>query len=162
MHNDDTAHESSDINVSGLVFAVVVMFGTVIVAAGLMYLLFNFLERDAKTRDPKLSPLAMPATVMPRSTTASPFFGSAPDPKLMTGEPLYLKEVRTELQDELHGYGWIDEKAGIVHVPIDLAKAKILKDGLPVRPDPVSDPRLGSHAAALGEASSGRNITGMK
>ena len=143
MHNDDTAHEHSDINIGALTWSMVVMFGTVIFTAGLMYVLFGFLERGAKARDPKLSPLAMPATVMPKSTTASPFFGSAPEPKLMTGEPAYLKEVRTELQDELHTAGWIDEKAGVARIPIDQAKALVLKDGLPVRPDPVSDSRLG-------------------
>lgn len=159
MHNDDTAHEHSDINVAALVWSMVVMFGTVIVTAGLMYVLFIFLEGDAKARDPKLSPLTMPATIMPKTTTASPFFGSAPDPKLMTGEPAHLKEVRTELQDELHTAGWIDEKAGVARIPIDQAKALVLKDGLPVRPDPVSDSRLGGRAPALGESSSGRNIT---
>ena len=159
MHNDDTAHEHSDINVGALMWSMVVMFGTVIGTAGLMYGLFIFLESDAKNRDPRLSPLTMPATVMPNSTTSSPFFGSAPEPKLMTGEPAYLKEVRTEQQDELHTAGWIDEKAGVTRIPIDQAKALILKDGLPVRPDPVSDPRLGGRAPALGESSSGRNIT---
>lgn len=160
MHNDDTAHEHSDINIPALAWSMVVMFGTVIVTAGLMYALFGFLERDAKARDPKLSPLAMPGAVMPKSTTSSPFFGSAPEPKLMTAEPVYLKEVRTELQERLHGpTGWIDEKAGLKHISIDAAKALVTKDGLPVRPDPVSDPRLGSRAPALGESSSGRNIT---
>ena len=159
MHNDDTAHEHSDINIGALTWSMVVMFGTVIVTAGLMYVLFIFLEGDAKRRDPKLSPLTMPATVMPNSTTSSPFFGSAPEPKLMTGEPAYLKEVRTEQQDELHTAGWIDEKAGVARIPIDQAKALVLKDGLPVRPDPVSDPRLGGRAPTLGESSSGRNIT---
>ena len=159
MHNDDTAHEHSDINIGALTWSMVVMFGTVIFTAGLMYVLFNFLERDAKSRDPKLSPLAIPATEMPKSTTSSPFFGSAPEPKLMTGEPAYLKEGRAELQDELHTAGWIDEKAGVTRLPIDRAKELVLKDGLPVRPDPVSDSRLGSRAPTLGESSSGRNIT---
>ena len=45
MHNDDTAHEHSDINIGALAWSMVVMFGTVIVTAGLMYVLFNFLER---------------------------------------------------------------------------------------------------------------------
>ena len=162
MHNDDTAHEHSDINVGALMWSMVVMFGTVIVTAGLMYVLFNFLEGDAKRRDPRLSPLTMPATVMPKSTTSSPFFGGAPEPKLMTGEPTYLNEVRTELQDELHTAGWIDEKAGVARIPIDQAKALVLKDGLPVRPDPVNDSRLGGRAPALGESSSGRTITAKR
>jgi hypothetical protein len=159
MHNDDVAHEHSDINITALVWSMVIMFGTVIGTAVLMYLLFVYvLEPQAKARDPKLSPLAMPATKMPPTTTASPFFGGAPDPKLMIVEPMNLKDVRTEEQAQLHGYGWMDEKAGIAHIPIDQAK-KLTLERLAVRPDPVTDDGLGTRRPASGESSSGRNVT---
>jgi hypothetical protein len=160
MHNDDTAHEESDINIAALVWSMVVMFGVVIITAGLMYVLFwNVLEKQAQERDPKLSPLAMPATTMPKTTTESPFFGSAPEPRLMTVEPLNLLEVRAAEQQTLHGYGWVDEKAKVARVPIDEAKKLIAERGLPVRPDPISDPRIGTRVPAAGESSSGRVIT---
>ena len=91
MHNDDIAHEHVDINIPALIWSAVILAVVVVGTASLMLLLFNFLESEAQARDPKLSPLAMPATAMPPTTTASPFFGSAPDPKLMTGEPPALK-----------------------------------------------------------------------
>ena len=159
FHNDDVAHEHSDINISALVWSMVVMFGVVVVTAGLMLLLFNFFESEAKARDPKLSPLAMQPTTMPPTTTASPFFGGAPEPKLMTGEPMFLKEVRTAEQAQLHGYGWVDEKGGVARIPIDEAKKLTLERGLSVRPDPLTDPRLGTRTPASGESSSGRTIT---
>ena len=160
FHNDDVAHEHSDINISAIVWSIVVMFGVVVVTAVLMYLLFfKVLEPMAAARDPKLSPLAMPATTMPPSTTASPFFGGAPEPKLMTGEPMLLKEVRTAEQEQLHGYGWVNEKAGVARIPIDEAKKLTLERGLAVRPDPLTDPRLGTRTPASGESSSGRIIT---
>ncbi len=160
MHNDDTAHEHTDINIPALVWSMVVMFGTVIGTAVLMYLLFFYvLEPQAAARDPKLSPLAMPATTMPPTTTTSPFFGSAPEPKLMTGEPMYLKDVRAAEQQALHGYGWVDEKAGVARIPIDEAKKLTLERGLAVRPDPLTDERLGTRRPASGESSSGRNVT---
>ncbi len=159
MHNDDVAHEHSDINISALVWSMVIMFGTVIGTAVLMYLLFFYvLEPQAAARDPKLSPLAMPATTMPPTTTASPFFGGAPDPKLLTDEPMNLTGVRTEEQAQLHGYGWMDEKAGIAHIPIDQAK-KLTLERLAVRPDPLTDDGLGTRRPASGESSSGRNVT---
>jgi hypothetical protein len=96
---------------------------------------------------------------MPTTTTKSPFFGGAPDPKLMTAEPVRLEEFRTAEQDVLHGYGWVDEKAGVAHIPIDEAKELMLKRGLAVRPDPVTDDGLGTRRPASGESSSGRNVT---
>ena len=159
MQNDDVAHEHSDINIPALIWSAVILAAVVSVTAILMLWLFNFLESQAAARDPKLSPLAMPATTMPPTTTASPFFGGAPEPKLMTGEPSRLNEVRTEEQEQLHGYGWVDEKAGVARIPIDDAKKLTLERGLAVRPDPLTDERLGTRRPASGESSSGRNIT---
>jgi len=34
----------------------------------------------------------------------------------------------------LAGYGWVDEKAGVVRIPIEQAKALLLRRGLPVAP----------------------------
>jgi hypothetical protein len=159
MQNDDVAYEHGDVNINALVWSIVVLFGVVVGTAALMALLFGFLEREAKARDPKLSPVAMPATTMPATTTASPFFGGAPDPKLMTAEPVHLKDVRTEEQAQLQGYGWMDEKAGVAHIPIDEAKKLTLERGLAVRPDPLTDAGLGTRRPASGESSSGRNVT---
>ena len=159
MHNDDVAHEHSDINIQALIWSIVVMFAVVAGTAVLMAILFKFLESEAAARDPKLSPLAMPATTMPKTTNASPFFGGAPEPKLMTGEPKHLEEVRTSEQERLHGYGWVDQTAGVARIPIDEAKKLTLERGLPVRPEPVSDERLGTRRPASGESSSGRNVT---
>ena len=159
MHNVDVAHEHSDINISALIGSMVVMFAVVVGTAVLMAILFKFLESQAEARDPKLSPLALPAATMPKSTTESPFFGGAPEPKLMTSEPGRLQEVRTSEQQQLHSYGWIDEASGVGRIPIEEAKKKLLERGLPVRPEPVSDDSLGTHRPATGESSSGRTVT---
>jgi hypothetical protein len=160
MHNDDVAHEHSDINIRAVIASAVVIAVVCVVTAVLMYGLFWYvLESQAQARDPKLSPLALPATQMPPTTTATPTFGIAPDPKLLTNEPTYLSEIRTREEDLLHTYGWVDEKGGVARVPIDEAKKLILERGLPVRPDPVTDPALGTHVPAGGESSSGRAMT---
>ncbi len=77
----------------------------------------------------------------------------------MTVEPMHLAEVRAAEQDALHGYGWVDEKAGVARIPIDEAKKLTLERGLAVRPDPLTDERLGTRRPASGESSSGRNVT---
>ena len=70
-----------------------------------------------------------------------------------------LRKFRMEETKKLEGYGWVDEKAGVAHVPIDEAKKLILQRGLPVRASgAVEDPRMGTHAPAYGGSSSGRTI----
>jgi hypothetical protein len=159
MHNDDVAHEHSDINIPALMWSAGILAAVVGGTALLMLLLFNFLESEAAARDPKLSPLAMPSTTMPPTTTASPFFGGALDPKLMVNEPIRLEEVRRLDAQALTGYGWLDEKAGVARIPIDEAKKLVIERGLPVRPDPLTDDRVGTNVPAGGESSSGRSIT---
>jgi hypothetical protein len=159
-HNDDVAHEASDINIGAVLTATVVVAVVCLSTAGLMWVLqMKVLEPMAEARDPKMSPLAMPATNMPPTTLTTPTFGSAPDPKLLTNEPRYLGGVRAEWQQDLHTYGWIDQQAGVARIPIERAKALLIERGLAVRPDPATDPRLGTHAPAYGESSSGRTIT---
>jgi hypothetical protein len=158
MHNEDVAHEHSDINIRAIVWSAVVLAAVGIGAAILMYFLFNFFEREAKSRDPKLSPLALPAVQMPTTTNATPEFGDAPEPRLLTNEPTYLRDIRQREQQILRGYGWVDQGGGVTRIPIDEAKKLLLERGLPVRPEPVTDPRVGTHAPAYGEPSSGRTI----
>jgi hypothetical protein len=158
-HNDDVAHEHSDINVRAIVGSAAVIAFVCVVTAVLMYGMFWFLEGQAQKRDPRMSRLAMPATDMPPTTNTTPSFGSAPDPKLLTNEPEYLRGYRTREQGLLQDYGWVDQAAGLARLPIDRAKALIVERGLPVRPDAVSDAGLGTNRPALGESSSGRVIT---
>ena len=160
MHNDDVAHEHSDVNVRAVLTATAVIAVVCVISAALMYGLFWWvLEKQAEGRDPRLSPLAIPATSMPPNTIDSPAFGAAPEPRLLVNEPKKLQDVRTQAQEQLTGYGWVDEKAGVARIPIDEAKKLISERGLPVRPDPIADPNVGTRLPARGESSSGRAIT---
>jgi len=159
LHNDDVAHEHSDINIRAIVWSAVVLTVVCVGTAILMALLFRLLEDQAAASDPKLSPLAMPATTMPPTTTSSPTFGAAPQPQLLTNEPAFLMQLRDRERQQLGGYGWVDEKAGVARIPIDEAKKVLVERGLSARPDAPADPRLGTHAAAFGESSSGRTVT---
>ncbi len=158
LHNEDVAHEHSDINIRAIVWSAIVLALVCIGSAILVYFVFNLFEREARNRDPKLSPLALPATQMPSTTNTTPEFGTAPEPRLLTSEPTNLWNVRQREQQVLHGYGWVDQGGGVTRIPIDKAKELLRDRGLPVRPEPVTDPRLGTHAPAYGESTSGRSI----
>jgi hypothetical protein len=160
MHNDDVAHEHSDINIQAIVMSGVVVLAVCAATAALMYGLFwGVLSRQAAGRDPKLSPLSMPATTMPTTTRTSPEFGGAPEPRLLTNEPGKLRQLLEREQQQLGGYGWMDETTGVARIPIGRAKELMIERGLPVRADPVTDERQGTTVPARGESSSGRIIT---
>jgi hypothetical protein len=57
------------------------------------------------------------------------------------GAPLLEVDERGQLHDfvmnqekQLNSYGWVDEKAGVAHIPIERAMELTIQRGLPVRP----------------------------
>ena len=72
-----------------------------------------------------------------------------------------LKALRDTEAKTLDAYGWVDEKSGVAHMPIDEAKKLLLERGLPSRAAAV-DPATGTHASAYGEASGGRRVGGRR
>jgi hypothetical protein len=157
LHNDGLDHEHSDVNIQAILSFGGIIAAVTIVCAVIVWGFFVFMESQAAARDPKLSRLALPATRMPDTTAGSPYFGAAPQPRLITSEPTVLGTEREKWDTRLHQYGWVNQAGGVAHVPIDEAKKLIVERGLPSRPAGV-DPRLGTHAPAFGEANAGRMI----
>jgi hypothetical protein len=148
LHNPDVAHEEADVNIRTVLTFAAGLAILVMIAAGLMGIMFRVMSNQAAARDPQVSPLA-PASGQP-----------APAPRLLTNEPGNLRTFRAEETRNLGGYGWVDQTAGVARVPIEEAKKLIVERGLPVRTSGlVDDPRTGTHAPAYGEASGGRSIT---
>lgn len=57
----------------------------------------------------------------------------APEPRLQTSPAADLERFRATEETLLHGYGWIDRPAGIIHIPIERAMDLIAQRGLPIR-----------------------------
>lgn len=146
MHNEDVAHERSDVNIRTVLTFGALMAIVVALSAALMYGLFLILEHQAERNDPQLSPLAVPAGQKPAA------------PGLLTNEPGNLRKFRMEETTKLEGYGWMNQAGGIAHIPVEQAKKLVIQHGLPVRAGAPADDTLGTHAPAYGEASSGRTI----
>jgi hypothetical protein len=132
LHNEEVAHEHSDVNVRGLLIFCIGLAAVAAIVHVAMYGLFVVFERQAEANDPVMSPLARPAGQLP------------PEPRLLTDEPQNLQRFLTSQSEGLKG--------------IDAAKKQLLQQGLPVRANAVTDPWLGQHSQAWGGSSSGRAI----
>lgn len=147
--NPEVVHEESDINVRAIIWFVIVLTGVAVSVDVAMYGLFKALDYYEMKNDPPVSPLA----VEPASVKGGP----QPAPGLQTTPWLDLKQFRADQIAHLHGYGWVDERSGIARVPIEKAKALLLKQGLPVRPE-LADALEGTAVAAGGESNGGRTL----
>ena len=159
LHNEDVAHEQSDINVRAVLMSAAILVVVGLVSHVVIYFLFGWLQADAAAKDPIGSPLAVPATVMPNRTVDSPVFAAgAAGPQLLTNEPMALEIHQRELRERMLGYGWIDQGAGVARIPIDEAMRLVAERGLPVR-EGAGAPTFYARPPVRGEGSGGRAIT---
>jgi hypothetical protein len=56
-----------------------------------------------------------------------------PQPRLQANEPADLNKFRTQQEQILNSYGWVDQQSGIAHIPIEQAIDILAAHGLPVR-----------------------------
>jgi hypothetical protein len=56
-----------------------------------------------------------------------------PEPRLQVTAPKDLEQYKAAQEEILNNYGWVDQNAGIVRIPIDRAMDILVQKGLPVR-----------------------------
>lgn len=71
--------------------------------------------------------VSSPPTLIETSRTLPPV------PRLQVNAPRDLADYLKQQQQALDTYGWVDQKAGVVRIPIDRAMDLLLQKGLPVR-----------------------------
>jgi hypothetical protein len=59
--------------------------------------------------------------------------GLPPEPRLQTAPYADLERLVAEQRKALDSYGWVDEKAGVVRIPVDRAMELLVERGLPHR-----------------------------
>jgi hypothetical protein len=148
LANENVHHEESDINVRAIITFVVVLTVTALVINLAMIGLFKLFDKIEDKNQAAISPLAAPPAKV----------SDFPEPRLQTTPWTDLRKLRAEERAFLDSYGWVDESGGIARVPIAKAKEMLLQKGLPVRAGAPADPTEGTHYAATGESSGGRNL----
>src|SRR5271156_1917406 len=94
---------------------------------------YAFLDHREKAEQPPVNPLVTnvptDARHIPQGYPQSVF----PNPKLEENERGQLNGILLQEENTLYSYGWIDEKAGTVRIPIERAMDLLGESGLPVR-----------------------------
>ena len=128
------AFEHQDLRAAGVIYFLVILLAiTAMLMFGLRGL-YAYLDKRDNAEQPALSPLVTNAPTdtrhIPRNYPQSVF----PSPKLEEDERGQLNGIRLAEEQTLSTYGWVDEKAGTVHIPIERAIELTAQRGLPVRP----------------------------
>jgi len=120
------------------------------------------LDRYNDAHQPPQSPLATSTAdaearrALPRAQTHEKIEETFPQPRLEDNERGELRSVRLGEEDRLNSFGWVDEKAGVAHIPIERAMQLIAERGLPVYPQTGTAPPSPANAAREAAAKTGR------
>lgn len=113
--------------------------GTVVICL-LMVGLFDSFEKNLTDKEGKPSPLADERQKLPPeprlqlAPSSTEQLQDKQSPNLKLDHPLQeMKRLRDDENKKLSSYGWVDEKAGVVRIPIEEAKKKLLQNGIPTR-----------------------------
>jgi hypothetical protein len=112
-------HETSDVNIRNLIISGVLL--CCLVIAGLLVSkgVFHYFVGHQGLGPP-----------------ASPFENVRmlpPEPRLQVSAPKDLEQYKAAQGEILNSYGWIDQNAGVVRIPIERAMDILVQKGLPFR-----------------------------
>jgi len=125
-------YEDRDLGARGIIVFLIVLGVTGILLCLMVWGYFDYHARHMESA----VPIAGPQTVYTPSAEEQGPEGRFPKPSLQIDDVADLNKVREANNARLDSYGYIDEKGGIVHIPIAAAMDQLVKQGLPARQAP--------------------------
>jgi len=112
-----------EINIRVLSRLTIGLLALVAIALVLMWYLTTSIYEQQKAGDPP-PPLMVEARVQHQP----------PNPRLQSDPFAELDLLRATQDAQLNSYGWVDESAGLAHIPIERAMDLLVANGLPATP----------------------------
>lgn len=150
-------YERRDIRIADVLYFLAALAFSGLIVYFVVSVVYRELEKRSLEQQPPVSPLV---TNVPADTRHLPpqyktdaegtdyekyLKANFPAPQLETDERTQLNSIITKQEDVLSTYGYIDQKAGTIRIPIERAMDLIVERGLPVRGQTAS---VGATAAA--------------
>ena len=100
---------------------------------------YGYMDAFEQKRQPARNPLATATEPSDqrgasRKAVDREIEANFPQPRLETDERTEINDFRLQEEQKLDSYGWVDQNAGIVRIPIDRAMELIAQRGLPTTP----------------------------
>ena len=130
--------------------------------------IFHFLDAYDRKNQKTMSPMVQVEqdTREPYpAKTAEKIQQQFPEPRLEDNERTELNDFRYSEEEKLNSAGWVDQSAGVAHIPIDRAMELIAQRGLPTTPQAGTEPASPvnmSRAAAVKSDTSAKAAAGKK
>ena len=161
----ETGFEHEDLSPRGVFGFLAGLAAAVILVALLLWGLYRTMDAYQRKNQPSQSPLAPPAAANTRQVSPNQI-NAFPQPRLEQNEKVEINQFRLEEEQRLASYAWVDQKAGVVRIPIERAMQLIAERGLPTTPQigkaPSSEVSVVKQAAERADTSNLPRAKGKK
>jgi hypothetical protein len=126
-------YEHEDLAPKGIIYFLIALAVGTMLCILFLRGVYAFLDHREKEQQRTMSPLI---TKMPEDTRHVALGypqATFPKPQLEEDERGQLGGIRMAEEKTLYSYGWVNEQAGTVRIPIDRAMDLLVQRGLPVR-----------------------------
>jgi hypothetical protein len=154
-HGNDLGFERQDLGSRPIIGFIVTLVVMGVLTYYVLWGMFHFLDAYNRRHQRAVSPMVQ---VEPDTRTVTPAtIQQFPEPRLEDNERTELNDFRYKEEEKLNSYGWVDQNAGVVHIPITRAMEVIAQKGLPTTPQagtmPFSPVNLAKAAAETSDTS---------
>lgn len=126
----EEAYEHQDLSAQAIyAFLISLLVGGLIIYF-VVWGMYRFMDARTREHEPPPNPLVRQTKTDTR-VVAPDEIKKFPEPRLEKNERVEINDFRLKEEQTLNSYGWVDEKAGIVHIPIDRAMQLLAQQGLP-------------------------------
>lgn len=156
------SYEHQDLQPSGILYFIVSLSLVTIVCMFGLVGFYHYLDRRERATQEPVNPLVKQVPEDTRSIPAGYPQTAFPNPRLEVDERNQLNGFLTKQDDALYSYGWVDEKAGIVRIPINRAMDLLVQRGLPVLSQKTNNESAASAAENQQRANAAQGVKGPK
>jgi hypothetical protein len=126
--------ERRDIGARGIFYFLAGLAAAAVLIHLLLAGLYGYLDKHERTGQPQVNPLVLNTPTDTRNVPLKYPGAAFPDPRLESDERTQLNNIRLSEEQKLNSYGWVDQKAGTVRIPIERAMDLLVQRGLPTHP----------------------------
>lgn len=142
LHNEEhrpgVGFEREDLGARPIFGFLISLVVTGILIYYLLWGMFHYLDAYNRQHERPVSPMVVPEEETRTAGRAQ--IQQFPEPRLEEDERTELNDFRYREEEQLNSYGWVDQSAGIVHIPITRAMQLIAQRGLPTTPQAGAEP----------------------
>jgi hypothetical protein len=137
-HGENGGFEHEDLGARSVLIFLGILAAICVLVYFAMGGVYSYLDAYNRAHQPAQNPLKPRPEAMVRDEHAEQVYKhivrTFPQPRLERDERTELRDFRMREEQALDSYGWVDEKDGVVHIPIERAMQLMAQRGLPVFP----------------------------